>query len=220
MASWLVLQLADSALPSGGFAHSSGLEAAVQAGLVRGARELSRFIDDALWQLGHGALPLVSAAHAAPARVAELARTADAILASHVANRASRAQGRGMLDATARAFGTPPLVAMKAAVADGTLLSHASPILGAIAAHLALTRREAHELTMHTALRALLSSAVRLGLVGPFEAQAIHHDAAPTLDRVLAACGDLGEEDLAQTSPIPELVGMTHDRQYVRLFQS
>ncbi|MFP2912429.1 urease accessory protein UreF, partial [Pyxidicoccus sp. 3LFB2] len=62
-ASWRVLQLADSGFPTGGFAHSGGLEAAVQAGEVRGASELRRFVRELLWQAGHGALPLLGAAH-------------------------------------------------------------------------------------------------------------------------------------------------------------
>jgi urease accessory protein len=40
------------------------------------------------------------------------------------------------------------------------------------------------------------------------------------MGEVLAACGDLSEEDVAQTSPLADLFGSTHDRLYSRLFQS
>ncbi|HZH77778.1 MAG TPA: urease accessory protein UreF, partial [Archangium sp.] len=45
---WRVLQLADSAFPTGGFAHSGGLEAAVQQGEVRGREGLERFVRELL----------------------------------------------------------------------------------------------------------------------------------------------------------------------------
>jgi hypothetical protein len=51
---WLVWQLADSALPTGGFAHSGGLEAAWQHGEVRQSSQLASFIEASLEQLGHG----------------------------------------------------------------------------------------------------------------------------------------------------------------------
>src|SRR5260221_11759540 len=59
---WLLWQLADSAFPTGGFAHSLGLEAAWQHGEVRNRTELVSFIEAGLQQLGHAALPLVTAA--------------------------------------------------------------------------------------------------------------------------------------------------------------
>ena len=72
MHDWLVLQLADATFPSGGFAHSGGLEAAMQAGALDAPGALERFLDDALWQAGHMTLPFVAAAHDAPERLAEL----------------------------------------------------------------------------------------------------------------------------------------------------
>ena len=63
MTPWLVLQLADSAFPVGGFAHSSGLEAAVQSGWVRDVRSIENFCVDCVRQAGAFSLPFVRASH-------------------------------------------------------------------------------------------------------------------------------------------------------------
>ncbi len=59
MQNWLIWQLADSSYPAGGFAHSSGLEAAWQQGEVTGDG-LADYIQASLTQLGHSQLPLWS----------------------------------------------------------------------------------------------------------------------------------------------------------------
>src|SRR5260221_13578088 len=101
---WLIWQLIDSAFPTGGFAHSLGLEAAWQHGEVRNRAELISFIEASLQQLGHAALPFVPAAFDEPKKLAEFDQLCDAFTTNHVANRASRAQGRAVLTAMERIF--------------------------------------------------------------------------------------------------------------------
>src|SRR4051812_567897 len=106
MSAWLLYQLADAAFPAGGFAHSAGLEAAMQLGEVR---DLRAFTEEALWQAGLCALPFVLAAHRAPAEIEAIDARCHAFLLSHVANRASRAQGRAFASTCARIFALPAL---------------------------------------------------------------------------------------------------------------
>ena len=115
---WLLWQLADSAFPTGGFAHSAGLEAAWQHGEVRNRAELLSWLDASLAQLAHAALPFVNAAHAEPLRVSEFDRLCDAFTSNHVANRASRLQGKALLAAVQRIFPEPGLQAAATPIAE------------------------------------------------------------------------------------------------------
>ncbi len=214
-----MLQLADSAFPTGGFAHSAGLEAAVQGGEVRGAPELRRFVRELLWQAGHGALPLVGAAHREPSALLALDARADTFLTSHVAHRASRTQGRAFLDTCARIFPGPVAPVREAARAAG-LRFHQAPVFGAVLQALEVELPDAQRLFLSLTLRGTLSAAVRLGIVGTHESHQLQHGATPLLDAVLEQCAGLDVDALAQPSPLLDLLGSTHDRLYSRLFLS
>jgi urease accessory protein len=214
---WRLLQLADSAFPTGGFAHSAGLEAAAQAWEIDGVEGVARFARDAIWQAGFGALPLARAAFLDPAALPALDSRADAFLANHVANRASRTQGRALLSTAGRVF--PAAVGPVQARAAGLKL-HLSPIWGAVMSALTIPLEDAQRLLLWTTARNVLSAAVRMGLAGTHEAQALLDGLGPLLDEVHRHCGALGVEDLAQSSPLTDLLQGTHDRLYSRLFQS
>ncbi|MDC0739756.1 urease accessory protein UreF [Polyangium mundeleinium] len=219
--SLLLLQLADSAFPTGGFAHSGGLEAAAQLGEITGPSSLERFLLHNLEQAGAGALPMVTAAHTSPERFPALDRRQDAFLTNHVANRASRAQGRAWLAAASHSFGIASLRELRArSREDKSFCGHFAPLFGAIAARLGLSRGDAQRLFLFLHLRGLVSSAVRLSLLGPLEAQALQYRLTGAVLAVLARHETRGEEDLATTAPLVDLFQGHQDRLYSRLFSS
>lgn len=217
---WLFLQLADSAFPTGGFAHSGGLEAAWQLGEVRGRDDLEAYLADSLAQCGHALLPFLTATHAEPGRFVEWDRWCDATLSNHVANRASRALGQGLLTSAAAGFGREAITTLKATVRNGRLPGHLAPITGVVCAALDLDRERSQRLFLFLHLRTLVSTAVRLGIVGPLEAQAIQHRVGASAEAVWRRCGDLAPGDAAASAPLHDLFQGHHDRLYSRLFMS
>jgi len=220
MGSWLLLQLADAAFPTGGFAHSAGLEAAAQLGEIDGAAGLRAFAEEALWQAGFTGLPFVRASHEAPGRVGEHDALCHACLSSHVQSRASRTQGRAFVATTARVFPLPEIAALDEQVRGRRLRGHLGPLQGAALRALGVGVEDAQRLYLHQALRGVGSAAVRLGLSGPHEAQRLQHALGPLAERVLSTCGELPLSAVAQPAPLLDLFGSLHDRLYARLFQS
>ncbi len=217
---WLLWQLCDSAFPTGGFAHSLGLEAAWQHGEVRNRTELVSFIEAGLQQLGHAALPFVTAAFDAPEKIGEFDQLCDAFTTNHVANRASRAQGRAMLSAVERIFPQRENKISQSAEMKAEALLHFAPIFGALMCELMLPRQTAQRLFFFSQLRGVFAAAVRLNIIGPMEAQILQQRAAVTAEEILARCESLTLDDLAQTSPLLDLWQGAQDRLYSRLFQS
>jgi urease accessory protein len=219
MDSWLLLQLADSALPTGGFAHSGGLEAAVQLGRVDGPETLAQFVEEGTFSLATSALPFVSAAHLRPQALAALDRRCDASLPGQVANRASRAQGQAWLRATEAAFGSAATPLCEE-VRRARLPGHLAPVFGALLARLGAPLADARRLFLFQGARAAISAAVRLGVVGPLEAQSLLAHASAAAEVALTATAALQPEEAASSAPFLELLQGHQDRLYSRLFQS
>jgi urease accessory protein len=100
------------------------------------------------------------------------------------------------------------------------LYAHAAPLTGVTFRTIDLPLPTVQRVILYATARGVLSAAVRLGIVGSYEAQRMQYACGSTLERLAARCAKLGERDLFQTAPVIDLLQAAHDRLYSRLFQS
>jgi urease accessory protein len=136
----------------------------------------------------------------------------------HVASRASRAQGQAFLRAAAVL--SPAVAGLAESVRQAASPGHLAPCSGAALALLGASEAEASRLLLFAAARGLFSAGVRLGVLGPLEAQGLLSRAGPVVEAVLARRGGADPEEAAATSPLLDLLQGHQDRLYSRLFQS
>lgn len=212
MSDWRLWQLADSAFPTGGFAHSGGLEAAYQRGWVRDSNSLEDYLRASATQLERGVMRFVDEVMTEHGAFAQIDQRCDLFLNNHVANRASRAQGSAMLYSAAKAFESVEIVKLAGEAKSQRLPAHLAPVFGVVARDLGIVAIRARRLFLFMSIRSILSAAVRLGIVGPIQAQQIQARFDIDIESI--------ETEPVQTSPLLDLVHGTHDRLYSRLFQT
>lgn len=218
----VALLLADGRWPGGGYAHSSGLEPAVEEGAVRDAADLEQFVAG---RLSSSAVTDAWTAAMACAAVLEkgspdealpellhLQRSCEARLPSPALRKAGRALGRGLRRTVEQCWG----VALDRAVEQYPL------VLGAACGIAGLTDRDAAELVVHHALFGPLAAAPKLMAIDMTDACAIAVRLAPSctaaVDEALAATSS-GDEPM-WSSPLVELRAERHATWEVRLFAS
>lgn len=205
---WILWQLADSAFPAGSFGHSGGLEAAWQLGEVGSREGFEDYCVASLQQLSRAALPFVLEAHRSPERFVELDELCEVFLSNHVAKRASKGMGKSFAMAAAKAFSIE--------VAGG----HFGPVFGVVARMLEVERGAAARLFVFIQMRGTIASAVRLGILGPLEAQRLQFKLGPLAEEVARESLDFTIADVAHTAPLLDIWQGAHDRLYSRLFQT
>lgn len=223
MKMWSLWQLLDSILPTGGFAHSFGLEAAVQARLAS-LEGLKDYIIQVLENTGSLLLPFVYATNVSPATQTwhTVDRWLNATLTNEVSRNASITQGSALMRVAASVFSEiPSLAEMRtAALSTWAVFFHHAPVFGLVCGLLGFDTETSQRAYMFVTMRDIISAATRLNLVGPLGAAELQHQVAPIAESLCTKWMNRSIEEACQTRPLLDIVQGCHDYLFFRLFRS
>lgn len=215
----------DNFFPSGGYAFSSGLEAAVQHGAVQTAADLSAYVEDVL-RNGIGrcdAVAVVTARDAvvtnrlSPAEQAD--RELNAMKFSRETRQASRQIGRQVFrTALGRADVDACVMTYWHKVEVGQLPGHHAVAIGLVLGACGWAKHEAAAAFLYQAAVGYISAALKLLPIGQREGQQLLAGWLPVIDDVGRKAA--GQSQLSSWSPIQDIYSMRHARLPVRLFRS
>lgn len=219
------LRFIDSFFPSGGYAFSSGLEAAVQVGLVKNSEEFSEYVLEML-TTGIGEREAVAAGVAHDSVAAGMVglamsvdRELDAMKLGREGRMASRQMGRQVMRVAAEEEdGSPFLAEYGAAVEAGSTPGHMAVSLGMTLAVAGWSKNDTIAAFLYQTATGYVAAAMKLLPIGQREAQRLLESWLEVIER---AAGQAAQQRVLKSwSPVQDIYAMRHSRLESRLFRS
>ena len=219
-----LLQISDSAFPTGAFAHSLGLEAFFEAGDLAGPEDLERVIKshlDAAATTDCVALRAASDA-ASPEELVRIDRLLSATKLTRELRAASGATGRRFLASVGALeledsglFGD-----FSALVRDGGTPGNIAVGYGVAAPHLGIGLEEILPAYLYSTAAALVAAGQKLIPLGGSVAQRVLHGFEGEILQAVEESASLEVDDMYAYTPLLDVRSMYHERQRTRLYIS
>lgn len=219
-----LLQITDSSFPLGGYAFSSGLESMAKSGLIRDLPALRRYLGNVLDQVMSAEVPFVSSAFksfkAKDNAYPEVFRYFDAFQTVPTVRKASLTQGRSLMKTVRSAYPAYPFGEVHTLLMESQLVLHFAPTYGVVAAVLDMSYENVLLGYCYMSMRDQIYAAVRLGLLGPNEAQRLLGEQVDECGRVVSSTPELTYHQAYKSCSVLEIAQAHHEHLYTRLFQS
>jgi urease accessory protein len=214
-----LLQFADGLFPTGGFAHSFGLETYVQDGRVNDRKSLADFIVAHL-EGSAGPADAAAASVAVAESWIELDARLDAMKSVPEFRTASRQMGRQALR-VAVGLGDDPFLARLARAVDGEQAAgHHATVFGAAVGRGGAEPEDAAAAYLYATAALLVGAGLRLIALGQLDGQRVLAAMRARIERLAAAAAAATADDLWSFNPALEIAGIQHATLEHRLFRS
>ncbi len=208
-------QLADSALPTGGFVFSSGMESAFTLGWIASLKDLQKYLMGVVHSFAHNELRFVKMLFDELKQKdtigEELQNDYHASLSSLGMRRGSLLQGESWNRVIQRLY---PQIQQQ-----NFLRAHFIPTYCSTLFHLRHSLEEALQLLYFIFVRDQVSAAVRLGICGPMDGQQMQSQLLKMESKVMRTSMDRSGLPL-KTAACWEVSQAMHSRVYSTLFQN
>lgn len=219
-----LLQLADSALPTGAFGNSFGLEAYLESGEVSGEDQLLDWLREYLsTQLALTDAVAIRRSCRAIARgegLSALDAELGALLIPRQIREASMRMGRRLLEIAADAFPSHAAQSYAERVAEGACSGHFVLAFAAAGAGMGFDEDTLVEAHLHSSIVSLTANAVRAIPLGQLAGQRVISSLRAEIGRAADLSRIVGELDFGAATPALEINQMRHEHQHARMFAS
>jgi urease accessory protein len=227
-----LLQLSDSAFPSGRYTLSYGLEAYAQSGLIPTpcpATTLLQLLNDSItFGVGPSDGVALACAHRGVGVDGQidiaLINNADKRLTAVKIPRETREMsirtGRALLDAARTAFPETRLHNYDALVRFGHTPGNHAVVLGLVSGLLQVPRLQAVGGELYAFSSGWVAAAVRLGLTDHLTAQGLLHRTSRATAQASLKALDGGVAQISSCTPLLDVMAMRHEQAELRLFAS
>ena len=225
-----VLQLSDSAFPSGRYTLSHGLETLAQGGHVTVPSDSATMLTLLSDSIRFGVAPsdgvAVACAHRAvgPDGVVDLELVArvderlTAVKLPRESREASTRTGRAVLATATAAIGVEALRDYSGRVGRGELPCNQAVVVGLLSAGLGVPRLEAVVGELYAFSAGWVSAAVRLSLVDHRTAQGLLHRSRSVIADAAGSVVDRDVNQISSSTPLLDVMSMRHEQAELRLF--
>jgi urease accessory protein len=220
-----MLQFGDSMFPIGGFSFSSGLESAVQKGVVTNTATLREFVRTAVEQAARGdCIALIAAHRAATAGDVDALTRIDAQIYARKFSDEARTMsvrvGKKFTEMAVEAVGAPLLCTWRECI-ETSVTPGCYPVALAICfAVQNLSVCQAFVVHQYGVAATILGAALRLMKISHIETQKILYEINGYAEGAYETAAAAALSDMAGYAPLTEILAAVHTRAHLRLFMN
>ncbi|XP_067144421.1 uncharacterized protein [Centruroides vittatus] len=209
--------------PTGGFTHSMGCEALLQRSYIANKIDIKKAIVSILENSGSFNIPYVQDSYDNCEDLDHLCQLDDLYhvsLNNQVASRVSRQQGKSMLFTSEETFKCTNFSKFQLLIDNGNINGHHAIVFGFICAVLKISKSHTLQMYLFTVLRTVITSLVRLGCIGPIEAQTLQYHMQKMIPDIIQRNIDKNVEDASIIFPLIDVFQNSHDTLFRKMFYS
>ncbi|MBJ6110064.1 hypothetical protein JAO73_13660 [Hymenobacter sp. BT523] len=218
-----LLHLVDSAIPTGSFAYSYGLESSLTFGLITTPSDLRNHLYSYLQQAGSAELPFINSTFHLTEKSPEfqtIAEEYDAQLLVPSLYKGSGVQGRNWLKLLTTFYPEAALETITKWFETQEIPPHFTLVFTLALQRVGFALEELKAMYLHMLLRDQLSAAIRLGFLGPLEGHQLQHDFYAVFEHILAAQVGKGYSQATRSAFLLDAAQVLHEDIYSKLFQN